>query len=86
MANTFNQLPPLVQVVMVAIDERSAVKLADGSSLQNYEKIANFSTLFTKPEDFDKDLKTIEDALISQNITYQVFNSMVPIEGAKWSR
>ena len=77
-SNTFNQLPPLVQVVMVAIDERSALRLA--------KEDLDFSTLFTNPADFEKDLKTIEDALISQNITYQVFNSMVPIEGAKWSR
>jgi len=81
--NTFNQLPPLVQVVMVAIDERSAARLANGATAPD---LLNFSTLFTNPADFEEDLKTIEDALISQNITYQVFNSMVPIEGAKWSR
>lgn len=85
MSNTFNQLPPLVQVVMVAIDERSAARLPNESSPPNLG-IPNFNTLFTKPADFDKDLKTIEDALISKNITYQIFNSMVPIEGAKWSR
>ena len=81
--NTLNQLPPLVQVVMVAIDERSALRLDNGATAP---ELLNFSTLFTNPADFEEDLKTIEDALILQNITYQVFNSMVPIEGAKWSR
>ena len=85
MSNTFNQLPPLVQVVMVAIDERSALRLPNQSTPPNLG-VANFSKLFTEPEKFDQDLKTIEEALILQKITYQVFNSMVPIEGAKWSR
>jgi len=85
MSNTFNQLPPLVQVVMVAIDERSATRFANGSTAPNYG-VANFSALFTNPADFDKDLKAIEDGLISNNVTYQIFNSTVPIEGAKWSR
>ena len=85
MSNTFNQLPPLVQVVMVAIDERSALRLPNQSTPPNLGA-ADFSKLFTEPDKFDQDLKTIEEALILQNITYQVFNSMVPIEGAKWSR
>lgn len=84
-SNTFNQLPPLVQVVMVAIDERSALRFANGSTPPNYG-VTNFTDLFTNPANFETDLKAIEDALVSQNITYQIFNSTVPIEGAKWSR
>lgn len=84
-SNTLHQLPPVVQVTMVAIDERSALRNANGTSMPDYG-VTNFSQLFTTPADFQKDLKELEDGLISENITYQIFDTLVPLEGAKWSR
>lgn len=83
--NTINQLPPVVQVTMVAIDERSALRNENGTSMPDYG-VTNFSQLFTTPANFQQDLKTLEDGLVSKNITYQVFDTLVPLEGAKWSR
>jgi len=85
--NTLHQLPPVVQVTMVAIDERSALRNEEipPTAMPNYG-VTNFSQLFTKPADFQKDLKELEDGLISKNITYQIFDTLVPLEGAKWSR
>jgi uncharacterized protein (TIGR02599 family) len=74
-----------VQVTMVAIDERSALRNANGTSMPDYG-VTNFSQLFTTPANFQQDLQTLESGLISKNITYQVFDTLVPLEGAKWSR
>jgi uncharacterized protein (TIGR02599 family) len=84
-SNTLHQLPPVVQVTMVAIDERSALRNENGTSMPDYG-VTNFSQLFTTPADFQQDLKKLEDGLISKNITYQIFDTLVPLEGAKWSR
>jgi len=83
--NTLHQLPPVVQVTMVAIDERSALRNANSTSMPDYG-VTNFSQLFTTPADFQQDLQTLESGLISKNITYQIFDTLVPLEGAKWSR
>jgi len=82
---TLNQLPPVVQVTMVAIDERSANRQANGATMPTYG-VTNWSSLFTDPSQFSTDLRTLENALISRGINYQVFDSLVPIQGAKWSR
>jgi len=83
--STLHQLPPVVQVTMIAIDERSALRNENGTSMPDYG-VTNFSQLFTTPANFQQDLQTLEDGLVSKNITYQVFDTLVPLEGAKWSR
>jgi uncharacterized protein (TIGR02599 family) len=83
--NTLHQLPPVVQVTMVAIDERSALRNENGTSMPDYG-VTNFSQLFTTPANFQQDLRTLENGLISKNITYQIFDTLVPLESAKWSR
>jgi uncharacterized protein (TIGR02599 family) len=81
-SNTLHQLPPVVQVTMVAIDERSALRYQNGTSMPVYA----VSNLFMNPVNFQQDLRTLEDNLISNKITYQIFDTFVPLEGAKWSR
>lgn len=85
--NTLHQLPPLVQVTMVAIDEKSAARFANGQTPPDYG-VTNWSQLFADPDPVQlaKDLQSLEAGLISNGITYQIFDSLVPIEGAKWSR
>jgi uncharacterized protein (TIGR02599 family) len=73
-----------VQIVMVAIDERSAARF-DGSATPDYG-ITNWENLFQDPSKLAGDLQTLESGLVRSGITYQVFNSVIPIEGAKWSR
>ena len=90
-----NQLPPVVQVTMVAIDELSAQRLASA-----YPSAANLgldsSLLFqdaTKlvdnpatPEPDDGDLHTFEQMLVKNHLTYRIFTANVGIRGAKWSK
>jgi len=96
--NTMNQLPPVVQVVMVAIDEPSARKLQDkygptGKSPDKYLGIG-YGTLFTDPTLLNDsstgrlgDLSNYEkNVLIPNKVSYRVFSTYVSIRGAKWSR
>lgn len=82
---TANQLPPVMQVTMVAIDEASARRLDQGSS----EPTAIASALtgkFFDPSRFDTDLKALETELAAGRVNYRVFNSAVPIRESKWTK
>ncbi len=92
--NPHHQLPPVVQVTMIALDEFSAARLAHGAGDQAPDLGAR--TLFqdsTKLEDDagtvtpgDGDLATFQKKLTEARLTYRVFTSNVSIRGAKWSR
>ncbi len=93
------QLPPLVQVTMVAIDETSASRLQD--RLGDPETLPadelGLTGLFERPstsanptakqegDQYRLDLQTLEKHLIEQKLTYRVFSTDVSILQAKWS-
>lgn len=81
---THNQLPPLVQVIMVAIDEASARRAENGATPPDYG--VQWTNLFLQATNLQRDLDTLEEGLIATGVNYQIFNSTVAIEGAKWSR
>lgn len=86
---TMNQLPPIVQVAMVAIDARSAERL--GPSLESEIRSATqglFERLDSSDprESMQKDLTELENRLREKNIEYRIFESAVPIREAKWSK
>ena len=84
--NPKNQLPPIVQVTLVAIDEASANRLANGATPPKFD--ATLDTLFTDTSKFDDDLKTLQTTLVNSKppVSFRVFTSNVSIRGAKWSR
>ena len=87
--NRFNgkppqQVPPLVQVTMIAIDEASAIRFDRGAS-EPPEIGSAVSGRFTRATQFSRDLESLEEALRSSDVNYRVFSSMVPIRSAKWS-
>jgi len=72
-----HQLPPVVRVVMVAIDERSAQRDPTlGASFQN---------LFQNPAQFTNNLATVETTLRNARANYRIFQTDVPVRSAKWS-
>lgn len=90
--NPKNQLPPVVQVTLVAIDETSAARLnlgpKSGDLFRLRDKFAA-SKYFTQdltldptrgPED------SLENRLLALKAGYRVFSTHVPIRAAKWSR
>jgi uncharacterized protein (TIGR02599 family) len=93
--NPHSQLPPVVQVVMVAIDEPSAKVLEDKYGDDPNLGI-NYSTTFRNPATLednpstptpnDGDLSKLETILINKRVSYRIFSTNVSIRGAKWSR
>ncbi len=96
-----NQLPPIIQVTMVAMDERSAARFQDSlpSATSIPETTLGLDGLFTKPstdpnvsvtsttvnDQYFADLATLEATLVKLKITYRIFTSDVSILQAKWS-
>ncbi len=93
--NPLHQLPPVIQVVMVALDEPSARRLAeehDESPTLGIE----FGKLFTDPAKLDDDPATtapgdgdtakLESTLRKLNAMSRTFSTTVILRGAKWSR
>ena len=72
-----HQMPPVVRVLMVAIDEASAMR--------NPTLGSEFSNLFQTPAKFGQDLAQVENALKDARANYRVFQTDVPIRSAKWS-
>lgn len=82
---TANQLPPALQITMVAIDEASARRLDAGSAAPGVITSA-LTGKFTKTADYETDLKRLEDALSANNIQYRIFSSSIPLRESKWTK
>jgi uncharacterized protein (TIGR02599 family) len=90
-----NQLPPIVQVSMVAISEDSAKRIAANpavlAALQG--KINGLFTAANGAANLNADLRaapdgsanSLEQFLITNKISYRIFTSDVSIKAAKWS-
>lgn len=89
-----NQLPPLLRVVMVVIDEKSAQKFCKGSAAPDLglakafgqSGSANPSTQQEQLESLQTMISDLENELNRQGVRYQVFQSDIAIRGTKWSR
>lgn len=80
------QVPPLVRLTLVAIDETSAVRNESGTS-QPQVITSALQGLFARTENFKRDIDTLEERLDAEgsNVNYKVFSSMVMLRSAKWS-
>lgn len=81
-----NLLPPIVQVIMVAIDENSALRLP-ANEIPDWT-IGN-KQLFTKVNDeadLLADLAELETRLQTSKVNYRVFSTDVVIRASKWSK
>ncbi|SDU03010.1 Verru_Chthon cassette protein C [Verrucomicrobium sp. GAS474] len=75
-----NQLPPLVDLILVAIDETSALHLG------NTEGAPDLGTanLFKTASLLENDLKQIGATLSGRHLSYRVYRTTVVMKGAKW--
>lgn len=80
--NIRHQLPPYIEVTMIAIDETSARRLDTGATPPDL----GLTSLFQSVASYDADLQTLRDTLDAQKINYRIFTANVSIQGAKWSR
>lgn len=92
--NPKNQLPPVVMVTMVAVDEPSfsnyLFRLKSGTprtdlGLDTLFKTAGDLTDASKPG-YAQDLGVLQNKLVAKKINFRVFSTNVSIKAAKWSR
>jgi uncharacterized protein (TIGR02599 family) len=94
--NTKHQLPPVVQVTMIAIDELSAQRANlrlptdDPFGVQNANFLTNASKqsedLLYNSLDSTPSASSIEKRLIDRKLNYRIFSTNVHLRGAKWSK
>lgn len=90
-----NQLPPLIELIVVSIDEPSAQRLAaqyggsDGSSPPfadgTVRAAVDLDALFNDPTKLEDDIKSLEAGLASLHVSYRIFRTGVAMHGAKWT-
>jgi uncharacterized protein (TIGR02599 family) len=85
-ALTANQLPPMVQITMIAISEASASRLDDGTGNAPALIQDALSNRFTDPKNYEVDIKAVSEKLSSSHIDFQIFSTSVPLKESKWSR
>lgn len=84
--NPHHQLPPNVRVTMVAIDETSAIRLAQGDMMPDFGLADLFRTDSEgSAENYDRDLEILQTTLAEMGCSQRVFTTNVVIRGAKWS-
>ncbi len=83
--NTRNQLPPIVQLTLVAVDEASAVRSAAALDGITRNAPEGYGDLFQQSADYQQDIKTLEGILNRKRINYRIFTTAVMIKSANWS-
>jgi uncharacterized protein (TIGR02599 family) len=98
--NTKNQLPPLVQVTLIAIDEKSAARLTPSSFNGGTPPVdlldpARFAAAVDYEEDLAETKARLEgkdlvsstgQSLANRPLNYRIFTTHVSLRAAKWSR
>jgi uncharacterized protein (TIGR02599 family) len=80
--NPKNQLPPLVEVTMFAVDELSASRMGEAGASDLKSKL---DSLFSDPAKKQADLQDLEKYLVDKKINYRTFTTNINIKAAKWS-
>jgi uncharacterized protein (TIGR02599 family) len=76
------QLPPLVEITVVALDENSAKRMAETDSGSRSLPTGLFTN--ATDSDFRRDIEKLEEYLNSKKFNYRIFTSTIPIRNSKW--
>jgi uncharacterized protein (TIGR02599 family) len=82
-ANPKNQLPPLVEIVIVVVDEHSAARLSWTATPPNFGLDKLFSNASRQQR--LEDLNTLEKSLRDSKLVPHRFTVTVPLRASKWS-
>ena len=82
---TANQLPPVVQITMVAIDEASAKRMENGSTPPAVI-VSALAGKFSDTTKYQSDLDALSLSLSTNHINFRIFSSSVPIKESKWTK
>lgn len=84
---TRHQLPPVIDITFIAVDETSFNKFAVQEQIRSAEddpKLVD-KDLFKRARDFRKDLKTVEERLTQKKLDFRIFNTSLRIRESKWT-
>lgn len=84
--NPLNQLPPIVQVTMVAVDEASFSRYQAGAATRPAPDPLYSNCPFNDSSRYSDNLQQLEMNLRSSRLNYRVFTTNVSIKAAMWSR
>jgi uncharacterized protein (TIGR02599 family) len=85
---TANQLPPMVQISFIIIDEPSAIRIDTHSSTPPPEIAAALAGKFIKSTvaAYQEDLDDVAEKLVAKHINYRILTSLVVLRESKWSK
>ncbi len=78
-----NQLPPAVQVTMIAIDEKTAARLPNGG--MDTEIVDAYAGTLASTKDYQEDMERITKELNKAGINFRVFTTTVLLRESRWS-
>jgi uncharacterized protein (TIGR02599 family) len=79
------QLPPMLQITLVVIDEASAARMENG--IQEPPAIVNaLSNRFLDPAKYEQDLQSVQSEFAIKGIQHLVLSAAVPLRESKWSK
>ncbi|RBP47688.1 uncharacterized protein (TIGR02599 family) [Roseimicrobium gellanilyticum] len=80
------QLPPMVAVTFVVVDEASATNMSiDNGTSPPLRDVLN-TGLFQRAETYHTDLDLVVKGLVDKKINFRVFTATVPIRASKWGQ
>ncbi len=79
---TENQLPPTIEVVLVAVDEASIVRLGES---ETPPEIGLNDGFFQDALKLDEDVKRFGENLTQRKISYRIFRTVISLKNSKWS-
>jgi uncharacterized protein (TIGR02599 family) len=83
---TAHQLPPIIQVTMIVIDEASAARIDTKSSTPPAVIENALRGRFIAANNYAADLAAVEGSLSAGQIGFEVLNSSVVMRESKWSQ
>ncbi len=76
-------LPPAIELVMVVIDEGSALKLADRSGTAPPLQLGGFTQ--ATDAQFRSDLDALETRLVDAKVNFRIFTATITMRNSKWN-
>ena len=79
-----NQLPPLVEVTMIAVSERSMIRYQQING-ESQPKWADDNFVNSDESNYKDDIESVTNKLTMDNIDFRIFKETVAIRAANWS-
>ncbi|MBE7157615.1 MAG: hypothetical protein INR62_04125 [Rhodospirillales bacterium] len=78
------QLPPILQISLVAIDANSAARLERGATKPGDIESA-LAGKFARTDHYQQDMQDLQAALVAKHIQYRVLTASITLRESKWS-